>query len=180
MEQSKLADLLQALSHIDYGSEPVFIVAITVFSLLVLLYLWRKNAQLEREGDDEPVAAPQSPQPAAPVAQPAAAAPAVEAAPAPAAAATPAPPPPRPAPAPVAAAAVSSVPAIPQDSALRRHYLRHIVYMLETTTFPRPSENSLRRHYDGMIASELEACISDPAHLARLIERYDAQRRQGG
>lgn len=52
--------------------------------------------------------------------------------------------------------------------------------MLETTTFPRPTENTLRRHYDGMIAGELDACIDDPAHLARLIERYEAQRRQGG
>lgn len=66
---------------------------------------------------------------------------------------------------------------IPQDSVLRRHYISHIRYMIETITFPRPTDSVLRRHYDHLIASELEACLNDEAHLERLISRYEERRR---
>lgn len=66
---------------------------------------------------------------------------------------------------------------IPQDTILRRHYLAHIKYMLETVTFPRPTEIVLRRHYDHLIASQLEACVEDEAELNKLIKRYEEHRR---
>ena len=66
---------------------------------------------------------------------------------------------------------------IPQDTILRRHYLAHIKYMLETVTFPRPTEIVLRRHYDHLITSQLEACVEDEAELNKLIRRYEEHRR---
>ena len=49
--------------------------------------------------------------------------------------------------------------------------------MLETVTFPRPTEIVLRRHYDHLIASQLEACVEDEAELNKLIKRYEEHRR---
>jgi len=69
------------------------------------------------------------------------------------------------------------LPLIPQDSILRRHYLAHVQYMIETVTFPRPSESVLRRHYEQLIAAELDSCISDESHLKRLICRFEDQAR---
>lgn len=66
---------------------------------------------------------------------------------------------------------------IPQDSVLRRHYMTHLRYMIETVTFPRPTDSVLRRHYDHLIASELETCLNDEAHLEKLISRYEEHRR---
>lgn len=66
---------------------------------------------------------------------------------------------------------------IPQDSVLRRHYLAHIRYMIETVTFPRPSDSVLRRHYEQLIAAELDSCVSDEACLKRLIRRFEDQAR---
>ena len=67
---------------------------------------------------------------------------------------------------------------VPQDSILRRHFVTHVRYMLETVTFPRPTEMVLRRHYDQLIASQLEACLEDEAELNKLIRRYDETRKK--
>ncbi|CAI8718611.1 conserved protein of unknown function [Methylocaldum szegediense] len=79
---------------------------------------------------------------------------------------------------PRASVAKPSRPLIPQDSVLRRHFISHVRYMIETITFPRPTDSVLRRHYDQLIASELEACLNDEAHLERLISRYEEHRRK--
>lgn len=65
----------------------------------------------------------------------------------------------------------------PQDSVLRRHYVTHVRYMIETLTFPCPTDSVLRRHYDHLITSELEACLGDDAQMERLISRYEEHRR---
>ena len=67
---------------------------------------------------------------------------------------------------------------IPQDSILRRHYLAHIKYMIETVTFPCPSDSVLRRHYEQLVASELDSCLGDAWHLNGLIRRYEEQNRR--
>ena len=56
--------------------------------------------------------------------------------------------------------------------------MTHVRYMLETVTFPRPTEMVLRRHYDQLIASQLEACLEDEAELNKLIRRYDETRKK--
>jgi hypothetical protein len=68
-------------------------------------------------------------------------------------------------------------PNIPQDSVLRRHYLSHLRYMIETVTSPRPVDSVLRRHYEQLIASELDACLCDDAKMERLIRRYEEHQR---
>ncbi|CAG1020704.1 hypothetical protein MTYM_00464 [Methylococcales bacterium] len=62
---------------------------------------------------------------------------------------------------------------IPQESVLRRHYLTHLRYMIETVSSPRPTESVLRRHHEQLIASQLDDCLKDEAILERLIKRYD-------
>jgi hypothetical protein len=66
---------------------------------------------------------------------------------------------------------------IPQDSTLKRHYLTHLVYMIQTVTFPRPTDSVLRRHYEHLIASELYDCLSDEAKMKSLICRYEEHRK---
>lgn len=69
------------------------------------------------------------------------------------------------------------VPQIPQDSVLRRHYVSHARYMIETVSMPRPTESVLRRHYEQLIASQLDDCLTDSAKMERLIQRYDEHRK---
>jgi hypothetical protein len=71
----------------------------------------------------------------------------------------------------------AAVPHIPQESVLRRHYLSHIRYMIEVTTFPKPTESVLRRHYEQLVGSILDACVEDAAELDKLIRRYDEYRK---
>ncbi|MGZ8136425.1 MAG: hypothetical protein ACXW1W_04895 [Methylococcaceae bacterium] len=47
-------------------------------------------------------------------------------------------------------------PAIPEDSALRRHYLTHQRYQLEARLPIRPTDSALRRHYEQLLTTELE------------------------
>lgn len=49
---------------------------------------------------------------------------------------------------------------IPEDSALRRHYLGILRANIEKNKGPRPSDSVLRRHYDAMIAAEIENYLS--------------------
>lgn len=66
---------------------------------------------------------------------------------------------------------------IPQEMVLRRHYISHIRYMLETLSQPRPSECVLRRHYEQLISSKLEDCLADESKLNRLINEFNAHRK---
>lgn len=108
-------------------------------------------------------------------------------------AATPAPapavatPPPAAAPAPVAVAAAvpapsqpaESVPAavrIPQDSILRRHFLNHLAYMLEAIAPCRPTDSVLKRHHAQWLRIQLDACLSDPARLNKVLSDYESGR----
>ena len=66
---------------------------------------------------------------------------------------------------------------IPQESVLRRHYLTHVRYMIETVHMPRPTESVLRRHYEQSLASQLDDCLNDEAKMEKLINRYDLHRK---
>lgn len=44
---------------------------------------------------------------------------------------------------------------IPEDSALRRHYLSHLEYQKLAITHPYPTDSALRRHHETQIASLL-------------------------
>lgn len=66
---------------------------------------------------------------------------------------------------------------VPEDSTLKRHYVTHVRSMIETLTLPRPTDSVLRRHYDHLIASELEACLTDEARMKKLIVRFEQHRR---
>lgn len=46
--------------------------------------------------------------------------------------------------------------AVPEDSALRRHYLTTLRAKIEKNQAPRPTDSTLRRHYDAMINAALE------------------------
>lgn len=46
--------------------------------------------------------------------------------------------------------------AVPEDSALRRHYLSMLRTNIESSKAPRPADSALRRHYDAMIDAEIE------------------------
>jgi hypothetical protein len=74
-------------------------------------------------------------------------------------------------------AAAESPQALPQEATLRRHYVTHVRYMIESVTFPRPTENDLRRHYDHLISSELENCLSDSTYLQQVIGKFEAQKK---
>lgn len=69
-------------------------------------------------------------------------------------------------------------PEIPQDSTLRRHYISHLRYMIESVTFPQPTDSVLRRHYEQLIASEMDACLADGARMNKLIGEFDAVRKK--
>jgi hypothetical protein len=75
------------------------------------------------------------------------------------------------------AAAQKRIHAIPQDSVLRRHYLTHVRYMVESVSMPRPTESVLRRHYEQLVSSQAEACLDDDAAMERLLNRYGEHRR---
>jgi hypothetical protein len=65
---------------------------------------------------------------------------------------------------------------IPQDSVLKRHYLAHVRYMLETLSPPRPTDSVLRRHHEQLISSQFEACLRDPARMDQVRADYEARR----
>ncbi len=173
MSESELQDLLQYLASDEFRPALVVIAAIVVFLviLLIVYLLLRKKKKHATVADVTPAHSPQASHREMPV----------ETA-KPAQREVPADPPKVPANAPQAyspRASVAKPPrhSIPQDSVLRRHYISHIRYMIETITFPRPTDSVLRRHYDHLIASELEACLNDEAQLERLISRYEEHRR---
>ncbi|MGZ8225977.1 MAG: hypothetical protein ACXWT3_04970 [Methylococcaceae bacterium] len=47
-------------------------------------------------------------------------------------------------------------PAIPEDSALRRHYLTHQRYQIKARLPIRPTDSALLRHYEQLLTTELE------------------------
>ncbi len=58
-------------------------------------------------------------------------------------------------------------PHVPQEHVLRRHFLTHIRTLLETV-YPCPSESVLRRHHAQWLETQVTACLTDPARVARL------------
>lgn len=65
---------------------------------------------------------------------------------------------------------------LPEDSALRRHYLSHLRAMDETLHGSRPTDSTLKRHYDTMIEKEVEQCLCDTAALEKLECAYQAEK----
>ena len=61
---------------------------------------------------------------------------------------------------------------VPEDSALRRHYLTHLRSMISSLHGPRPSDSALARHYESDIAAELERCLTDKQAMQRLLDHY--------
>ncbi|MBD9362183.1 hypothetical protein [Methylomonas fluvii] len=49
-----------------------------------------------------------------------------------------------------------SVPGLPEDSVLKRHFLTQLQSEIEATLFPRPTDSMLQRHYDALVAAKLE------------------------
>jgi len=47
-------------------------------------------------------------------------------------------------------------PKLPEDFMLRRHYLTHLLALVESRMPPRPTDSTLRRHYDSMIENEVK------------------------
>ena len=45
---------------------------------------------------------------------------------------------------------------IPEDSALRRHFLTQMRAEIEVAFGPRPTDSTLKRHHDAMIAAEMD------------------------
>jgi len=45
---------------------------------------------------------------------------------------------------------------IPEDSALRRHFLSNLQAEIETEFSPRPTCSMLKRHHDALISAEVE------------------------
>lgn len=61
---------------------------------------------------------------------------------------------------------------LPEDSALKRHYVSQLRAMAITVQGACPSDASLRRHYLAEIAAEVERCSNDKAALAHLLQAY--------
>lgn len=185
MNQTKLEELAQYLNQHSFEIELALMIVGGIAAILLAVFLVR--AVLNNRTTIEP-AAPRARPPAAPTPKKAAAA---DSAPK---ATAPQPAPSTPVRAPVAtpvapvAAAVTATPVvvtaapkrphIPQESVLRRHYLTHIRYMIEATTFPRPTESVLRRHYEQLVSSIFDACVEDAAELDKLLHRYDEHLKQ--
>jgi hypothetical protein len=45
---------------------------------------------------------------------------------------------------------------IPEDSALKPHFLTHLRAEIESALWPRPTDSILQRHYDALVSAELE------------------------
>jgi len=198
MKDFDMNTLLQALTHLDPQLAMAGVGALIGLLAIWLVYVYWKRSSNESVDIKPKKVAPKAEAPAAPK-QPAKQA---AVAPEPAfvadetpqeapvlAAAEPPPvvqaPSPAPKPVPVRAAqpAVSPAPAakashkIPEESVLRRHYLTHLRYMIETVNAPRPTESVLRRHYEQLIASQLDDCLKDEAKVESLNKRYDEHRK---
>ncbi|MGZ8249473.1 hypothetical protein [Methylomagnum sp.] len=65
---------------------------------------------------------------------------------------------------------------IPQDSILRRHFLNHLAYMLEAIAPCRPTDSVLKRHHAQWLRNQLDACLSDPARLNKVLSDYESGR----
>ncbi len=63
---------------------------------------------------------------------------------------------------------------VPQDSALRRHYVSHLRAVIESLQGPQPTDNTLRRHHDSLINNELEQCLADESCVQRLFQHFQA------
>jgi len=196
MNQFELGNFLQSLEQ--RGFDPRLLGAVivgVVIALLLIVYLLRKQSASPAAVVKTPASSPAVPKPARNIPQepklerrssiideipetPPQAAAAETASPV-------TPPAPAPKQTPVIAAqipakpiaATAPLPHIPQESVLKRHYLTHIRYMIESTIFPRPTESVLRRHYEQLVGSIQEACVNDAAELDKLIRRYDEQRK---
>jgi hypothetical protein len=61
---------------------------------------------------------------------------------------------------------------LPQDSALRRHYLSHLRAMITSVNPAHPTDSTLSRHYDTQIAAQIEQCLSHEDAMQQLIVEY--------
>jgi len=162
VNQTELEGFLQFLANYEFQLTSSAIIAIVVFLILVVVYWFlRRRGKLTAVAGETSSDLPKS-STAEPTGEPVRQNSAAE--------------PPR-RPIPQHSAAESPRHAIPQDSVLRRHYVTHARYMIETIAFPRPTDSVLCRHYDHLIESELDACLADGEHMERLISRYEAHRR---
>ena len=62
---------------------------------------------------------------------------------------------------------------IPQDSILRRHYLTHVLTMIEALVPTRPTDAVLCRHYDALIVTKIDRCLNDKQALEQLVYDYE-------
>jgi hypothetical protein len=161
VSQSELKDFLQYLAGDEFRPALIIIAAIAILLIILLsVYLFlRKRSKRTVTADKKPADLAGAPANERPVNASKAPAPEIRVN------------------APKVPAAGVSRHSIPQDSVLKRHYVTHVKYMIETVTFPRPTDSVLRRHYDHLIASELDACLGDETLMEKLISRYEEYRR---
>lgn len=60
----------------------------------------------------------------------------------------------------------------PQDSILRRHYLTHVINMIESLS-PPPTESVLCRHYTTITAEKIAQCLSSTQAMEQLVADYE-------
>lgn len=164
MKQFELSEFFRDLAGDELRLALIIAAAVAVLLIILVVYLLlRKSKKRGTVAKDEAADVPEAPAKAtAPEPQPKASANAMRVD------------------VPKASVAISPRPAIPEDSVLRRHYISHIKYMIETITFPCPTDSVLRRHYEHLISSRLEECLSDEAQMNKLILCYEEHRRNNG
>ncbi|BBA37440.1 hypothetical protein sS8_5523 [Methylocaldum marinum] len=164
MKQSELSEFFQSLAGDEFRLALIVAAAVVVLSIIVIVYLLlRKSEKRGSVAEDGAADVPEVPANAkSSEPSPKASANTMRMA------------------VPKASVAIPPRLAIPEDSVLRRHYMSHVRYMIETITFPCPTDCMLRRHYEHLISSRLEDCLSDEAQMNRLISSYEEHRRNGG
>jgi hypothetical protein len=65
---------------------------------------------------------------------------------------------------------------LPQDSVQRRHYLAHLISMIESLTSPRPTDSVLIRHYEAILAANLVQCLTNNESMKQLLDNYEGQK----
>ncbi len=59
---------------------------------------------------------------------------------------------------------------VPQDSALKRHFLSNLMAEIEASFYPRPTDSMLKRHYDSMINTAFEQRLQAESVLAGSVK----------
>lgn len=65
---------------------------------------------------------------------------------------------------------------LPQDSILKRHYLTHVLTMVEALAPQCPTDSVLSRHHYTMLAAKLDQCLNDKKAMEQLICDYESLR----